>query len=156
LKRQIIASIAALSLFSTPAAIAQTAEVTQNAIAQKNATTFKRGFFVSGEYTTEGTARIIEENGKRYLQFDANFRTRQGPDLFAILHRSRNVISSTKPPAHGIKEGDYIVLSALKSINGQQRYAIPSNIDLSEFNSAGVWCRRFNATFGAANLAVPQ
>ncbi|MFQ3634339.1 MAG: DM13 domain-containing protein [Cyanobacteriota bacterium] len=112
----------------------------------------KSGTFVSGEHPTQGTAQIVTENGQRFLEFGNDFRTDSGPDLTVILHRSGDVIGSTTPPAYAIREGDYVVLAALQRTQGAQRYAIPSNVNLDEFNSTAVWCRRFNATFGAAGL----
>jgi hypothetical protein len=113
----------------------------------------KSGTFVSGEHPTQGTAQIVTENGQRFLEFGNDFRTNSGPDLTVILHRSADVIGSTTPPAYAIREGDYVVLAELQRVQGTQRYAIPASVNLNEFNSAAVWCRRFNATFGAASLS---
>ncbi|GAB4148169.1 MAG: hypothetical protein Fur0046_26640 [Cyanobacteria bacterium J069] len=117
-------------------------------------TVVKSGTFVSGEHPTQGTARIVTEGGQRFLEFGENFRTDSGPDLTVILHRSADVIGSTTPPAYAIREGDYVVLAELQQTQGAQRYAIPDSVNLDDFNSAAVWCRRFNATFGAAGLSV--
>lgn len=116
-------------------------------------TILKSGTFVSGEHPTQGAARIVEEGGQRFLEFGDDFRTDSGPDLTVILHRSADVIGSTTPPAYAIREGDYVVLAELQQVQGSQRYAIPASLNLNEFNSVAVWCRRFNATFGAAGLS---
>ena len=63
-----------------------------------------------------------------------------------------DVIGSTKPPAYPITEGEYVVLASLQEYSGAQSYEIPENINLEEFQSAAIWCRKFNATFGAAKL----
>ena len=76
-----------------------------------------------------------------------------GPDLVVVLHRSNNVLGSTKPPSYPLKEGEYIVLAPLQKFNGTQSYAIPSNVNLKDFQSAVIWCRKFNATFGAASFS---
>jgi len=113
----------------------------------------KSGNFQSGEHPTQGKARIVTQNGKSYLELDRGFKTSNlGPDLVVALHRSNNVLSSTQPPAYPLKEGDYIVLAPLQKFNGAQRYAIPANVNLANFQSAVIWCRQFNATFGAAAL----
>jgi hypothetical protein len=117
-------------------------------------TTIKSGVFVSGEHPTEGTARIVTKNGKRYLELDQGFKTSElGPDLVVILHRSNNVIGSTRPPAYPLKKGDYLVLAPLKKFSGAQSYSIPEAISLNDYKSAGIWCRKFNATFGAAQFS---
>lgn len=105
------------------------------------------GSFVTVEqdHPTVGTARIISENGKRYLEFDSEFTTAQGPDVQVILHRGGSI------PVN-LNEGDYVTLAALQQFGGTQRYAIPDDIDTSQFKSVGIWCREFNVTFGYAAL----
>lgn len=106
----------------------------------------KSGSFVKAEHNTTGTARIITENGKNFLELDQNFKTDNGPDLFVILHRQE------KLPISGIKKQDYITLGSLQKVSGAQRYAIPDNVKIADFASAAIWCRLFNATFGYAAL----
>lgn len=111
----------------------------------------KSGSFVSGEHSTQGIARIVLKNGKPSLELDQSFKTsNQGPDLVVILHRSGNVLSSTKPPSYPIKQSDYVILASLKKFSGAQSYSIPKNINLADYKSAAIWCRKFNATFGVA------
>jgi hypothetical protein len=120
----------------------------------KQSTASKTGTFVSGEHTTQGTASITTKNGQSFIELDKSFKTSSsGPDLVVILHRSSNVIGSTKPPAYPLKKGDYIILGRLQKFSGAQSYAIPKNINLADYKSAAIWCRKFNATFGAATLS---
>ena len=109
-------------------------------------TSLKTGTFVASEHPTAGTARIITENGKRYLEFDAAFMTDAGPDLFVLLHQQATPQTYTPQ--------DYLSLGRLQQTNGMQRYAIPDDTDLSQFQSAVIWCRQFNATFGFAAFWV--
>jgi hypothetical protein len=111
----------------------------------------KSGTFVSGEHPTQGTARIVMKDGKPYLDLDKSFKTSdKGPDLVVILHRSDNVLGSTKPPSYPIQQSDYVILAPLQKFSGPQSYPIPDNINLADYKSAGIWCRQFNATFGVA------
>ncbi|HZG40578.1 MAG TPA: DM13 domain-containing protein [Nodosilinea sp.] len=113
----------------------------------------KSGSFVSGEHDTSGVARIINNGGQFVLELDETFQTSSmGPDLVVVLHQSGDVIGSTEPPAFPLREGDYVVLAELESFSGIQRYAIPADVNLDDYRSAAIWCRRFNATFGAATL----
>ncbi|AFZ02249.1 DM13 domain-containing protein [Calothrix sp. PCC 6303] len=110
--------------------------------------------FVSGEHKTQGTAKIVTKNGKSFLELDKSFKTsNSGPDLVIVLHRSDNVIGSTKPPYYSLKKGDYVLISPLKKFSGDQSYAISDKINLADYKSAVIWCRKFNATFGAAKLS---
>ncbi|TFI53609.1 electron transfer protein with DM13 domain protein [Mastigocladus laminosus UU774] len=131
----------------------QTEAVVQLTKSQVSTVT-KSGNFVSGEHTTQGTARITTKNGKSFLELDQSFKTsNMGPELVVILHRSDNVIGSTKPPSYSLKKGDYVILGRLQKFSGGQSYVIPDNINLAEYKSAVIWCRKFNATFGAAKLS---
>ncbi len=113
----------------------------------------KSGTFVSGEKNTSGTARIISSDGQLFVELDETFQTSSmGPDLVVVLHQSEDVIGSAEPPAFPLQEGSYVSLGELESFSGAQRYAIAADIDLDAYPSVVIWCRRFNATFGAASL----
>ncbi len=117
------------------------------------ATTLKSGTFVGAEHPTRGGASIITKNGRSFLQLDSAFKTSsQGPDLVVALHRSGDVLGMSKAPNYPLKGGSYVVLAPLKKYNGAQTYAIPANINLANYRSAVIWCRKFNATFGVARF----
>ena len=105
------------------------------------------GRFVTTEqdHPTNGTAKIVEKNGKRYLEFSKGFTTARGPKVRVVLHRK-----STVPV--NLKEENYVTLANLKSFDGAQRYEIPANFDLDDFKSVAIWCEEFNVTFGFARL----
>jgi hypothetical protein len=46
-------------------------------------------------------------------------------------------------------------LGALKGNLGSSNYEIPANVDLSSFETAVIWCRRFSVGFGVAPLDPP-
>ena len=51
-------------------------------VAQSQPVAILAGTFIAGEKPTTGSARIVTENGHRYLEIDAAFSTSdQGPDL---------------------------------------------------------------------------
>ncbi|MGD1854598.1 MAG: DM13 domain-containing protein [Leptolyngbyaceae cyanobacterium] len=93
---------------------------------------------------TAGGATIVEEDGKRYLEFDENFSTETGPDLFVLLHKEAT------PESYSSDK--FVNLGDLQSISGSQRYEIPEDIDIEDFASAVIWCREFNVTFGFAAI----
>jgi len=100
---------------------------------------------VDQSHPTLGTATIVETGGQRYLEFSSNFTTAEGPAVEVILHQGDTV------PVN-IAEGTYITLAPLQSFDGAQRYAIPNDVDISAFESVGIWCRQFNVTFGYADI----
>ncbi len=123
------------------------------ALDSESSQVLKTGMFASGEHPTQGAVRLVSQDGKFFLELDQAFTTSSnGPDLVVILHRSSDVLGSTQPPAFPIQEGEYVVLAPLEKFSGAQRYAIPDTVDLADYASAAIWCRQFNATFGAALL----
>jgi hypothetical protein len=97
------------------------------------------------DHQTTGTVTILEENGRKYLEFDEDFTTANGPDVQVILYRDNSI------PVN-IEEADYIALSPLESFSGQQRYLIPEEVNLKEYQAVGIWCQQFNVTFAYAAL----
>ncbi len=133
------------SLASLLASVRQSAQQPVRQSAQQPMQAANMGApFVSVSHPTSGSARIVEMNAQRYLELDAAFQSDDGPDLFVLLHRE------AVPESY--REEDYVNLGRLQQIAGSQRYAIPADIDLETINSAVIWCRDFNVTFGYATL----
>ena len=126
---------------------AQAIKATQTTVAAKPSSLLASGSFVTTEqdHPTKGIAKIVNVNGKRYLEFNRAFTTASGPKVKVVLHR-RNTVPVK------LRARDYITLSALKSFNGAQRYAIPDNVKLNNYKSVAIWCERLNVTFGYAKL----
>ena len=133
--------------FALNAQPAQAIKATQTTVAAKPSSLLASGSFVTTEqdHPTKGIAKIVNINGKRYLEFNRGFTTASGPKVKVVLHR-RNTVPVK------LRARDYITLSALKSFNGAQRYAIPDNVNLNNYQSVAIWCQRFNVTFGYARL----
>ena len=92
-----------------------------------------------------GRALIIEvEPGGHILRVE-DFSVRNGPDLFVYLSRNPD----------GWEE-DAVNLGDLKATDGAFNYEIPADVDISEFRSAVVWCKRFAVLFGHATLEVVE
>jgi hypothetical protein len=49
---------------------------------------------------------------------------------------------------------DSVSLGKLKANNGNQNYNIPSQTDLTKYNTVLIWCRPFSVLFGSAELAL--
>ena len=100
---------------------------------------------VEQEKETTGTASVVTENGQTYIVFDDAFDTARGPDVQVVLHTGATVPVS-------IDEADYVTLATLQSFEGGQRYLVPANIDVNDYQTVAIWCREFNVTFGYAPL----
>ncbi len=142
--------IASFVLFSSVGSVIVNSRIAEaspvrTTIAAKPKSIIASGNFVKAEKATTGKAKIVNINGKRYLEFDKTFSSGEGPDVKVILHRNSSI-------PQNIKQGDYLTLAPIKSFRGAQRYAIPDNVNLANYKSIGIWCEEFNATFGYATL----
>ncbi len=102
------------------------------------------GNFVAAEHPTAGGASVVMQGGKQYLMLDQQFKSDSGPDLYVLLHRE------AMPKTYAA--ADYVNLGKLKQVQGSQMYEIPAGMDAAAYQSAVIWCQKFNATFGYAML----
>ena len=92
-----------------------------------------------------GAAQLIETAPGRYTLRFENFSVRNGPDLFVYL----------SPYEDGYGDGA-VNLGELKATDGAFNYEVPAEVDVSQFRSAIVWCKRFSVLFAAAPLEEIQ
>lgn len=104
------------------------------------------GSFVSREHHTAGTARVLVlADGRRVVRLEA-LDTSNGPDLYVYLSSNR---------AHGPADAfddEYVSLGRLKANHGDQNYELPADAAIDRLATVVIWCDRFNAVFGAADL----
>jgi len=134
-----IVSLSAGTFVKPPAVRAEPASASVSAASPSVA-------FVSADpqNPTQGIARIVTEDGQRYLELDDSFQTSDAPDLFVVIHRSE------KPESY--ERGEYLNLGRLRRLSGTQRYPIANSINLADYGSVVIWCKEFNVTMGYANL----
>ncbi len=105
------------------------------------------GTFVSREHETVGTARVVRLPDGQVIVRLEGFETSNGPALFVYLSQN---------PADGAEaafDDAAVDLGALKGNIGDQNYVVPEGVDATGFTSVVIWCDRFDAAFGAADLA---
>ncbi len=98
-----------------------------------------------------GTGRVLFvelPDGSRFVRFE-DLDVTNGPDLVVILSPSPLV-----DDRDAYDDGDFVSLGELKGNQGNQNYEIPPEVDLTEFGSVAIWCRRFNYTFTAAPIEL--
>jgi hypothetical protein len=109
--------------------------------------TILSGTFYNVAHDGSGSASIVEKpDGSRVLRF-TNFSVTNGPVLEVWL----SAAAMPKDNA-AISNAAYLSLGALKSVTGDQEYAIPANANLSGFQSVTVWCVQFSVNFASAAL----
>ena len=112
--------------------------------------TLSMGEFRSLEHETSGVASVVElEDGSRFLRIE-DLDTSSGPDLRVYLSAA-----PANSPEDALDDA-FIDLGGLKGNQGNQNYEIPSSVNLNDFESVSIWCRRFSAGFGVAPLTVLQ
>jgi hypothetical protein len=145
----LILTIATISIQATPSSASPRRQSAQDVATQIVVKSPMVGRFITQEKSTTGTARIVQENGHNYLEFDADFSTNdQGPDLHVLLDQS-----SQAPQSYNAKASHrYVNLGKIEKFSGRQRYPIPDGVNIANYKSAVIWCRMANATFGYAPL----
>jgi hypothetical protein len=105
--------------------------------------TLRTGSFVGvgdGIHDAKGMAKIISlQDGSNILRLE-NLQVTNGPDLYVYLATDKSA-------------SDFVSLGKLKANNGNQNYNIPSQTDLTKYDTALIWCRPFSVLFGSAELA---
>jgi hypothetical protein len=101
------------------------------------------GEFVAKAHPTEGTASVVDTPDGAFLTL-TDFVTDPGPDLKVYW----------VPSGTDVEDG--IDLGALKGNKGDQQYALPGSVDVSDVadSSVVIWCRAFSVSFGSAALSA--
>lgn len=111
-----------------------------------------QGELISHEHATTGTARIVRNpDGSRILEL-VNLDTSNGPDLRVWL--TDQPVIDGRDGWHVFDDGAWVELGRLKGNQGNQGYEIPAEVDLADYSSVSIWCKRFSVSFGAAELSV--
>ncbi|MEO0433372.1 MAG: DM13 domain-containing protein [Cyanobacteria bacterium J06656_5] len=152
MKNLLSTGLSALMLTAVVVPLAQTVSIGDALAVTPSITRAAKTLLTSGQFVTvdqakdtTGSARIVEKDGQRILEFDGAFDTARGPDVQVVLYRGDSVPVS-------IDESDYIVVGDLKSFEGSQGYVLPADINLEDYGSVAIWCAEFNVTFGYAAL----
>ncbi|MGN9812080.1 DM13 domain-containing protein [Micromonospora sp. BQ11] len=108
------------------------------------------GAFVTHEYATSGTARIVRTPDGRHRLELVGLDTSNGPDLRVWL--TDQPVRSGTAGWRVFDDGRWVELGRLKGNRGDQAYDIPADVDLADLTSVSIWCKRFAVSFGAAPL----
>jgi hypothetical protein len=109
-----------------------------------------RSEWISLGHPGTGTVLVYRQpDGSHVVRFE-DLEVSNGPDLLVILSASplvddRGAYSAT----------EYVSLGDLKGNKGNQNYMVPAEINLDDYMTVAIWCRRFNYTFNAADIHFP-
>lgn len=117
------------------------ADDTEEASAGEIVTLVSGTFTGLGSYAGGGDAVVLNDGTEqRFLRFEENFETSNGPDLNVYLTVGGDV------------DAGYVDLGDLRGNIGSQNYEIPVGVDLGEFDTVVIWCVRFGVGFAEAPL----
>ncbi|GHF78205.1 DM13 domain-containing protein [Streptomyces filamentosus] len=135
---------------TTEAVVPTASGATSPAPAPVGPTTVAEGVFISHEHDTSGTAKVVRlADGTHTLRIE-ELDTSNGPDLRVVL--SDAPVVEGKAGWHVFDDGRHVTLAKLKGNKGDQNYALPADVDWSQYTSLSIWCDRFDVSFGAAAL----
>jgi hypothetical protein len=114
-------------------------------------TVLTTGRFHSVSHATSGVATIHQlGDGKRFVRF-TTFETSNGPDVRVYLVAAKDATDNET-----VTRAGFVDLGAMKGNKGDQNYEVPTNIDLGQYQSVTIWCRRFGVNFATAPLTPPK
>ena len=114
-------------------------------------TVLTTGRFHSVSHETSGVATIHQlGDGKRLVRF-TTFETSNGPDVRVYLVAAQDATDNET-----VTRAGFVDLGAMKGNKGDQNYEVATNIDLSQYQSVTIWCRRFGVNFATAPLTPPN
>lgn len=103
--------------------------------------------FVNKERKITGNWSLKQEGENIYIVFHSNFKTKSGPDLKVFI--STQDISNTNGKN---ANKNALLLKDLSSNKGEQKYLIPSNIDLSQYKCVLIHCVKYAKLWGGGKL----
>lgn len=106
-----------------------------------------QGTWTAKGFAIEGQWKIVDDGGKRFVELDEGFRTKNAPDLKIFLSpKPLGQITSANATQQAV------LVAELTSHRGAQRYAIPAGTDLSQFRSLIIHCEKYSKLWGGAAL----
>lgn len=103
--------------------------------------------FFKKKYRIKGTWSLVERDGKNFITFSDDFKTKNGPDLKIFLSPT----SADNVKGKNAIDGS-LNIGALKSNKGAQEYEIPAGTDLTQFSTVLVHCEAYSILWGGGTL----
>ena len=143
------------SIFMLGFALAMTAPIiaTAPAYAQSSytgeaaATATDGQSFFKKKYKIKGSWSLVERDGKTFVSFSDDFKTKKGPDLKVFLSPKAAADVNGKNAVEGS-----LLLSKLNSNKGAQEYEIPAGTDLSQYETVLVHCEAYSILWGGGSI----
>jgi len=97
----------------------------------------------------QGRAAVYHlADGTRLLRLE-DFNVTNGPDLYVYLSASANPRT-----ARDFSAAPSVNLARLKGNVGNQNYSLPADLDLADFQSVVIYCKKYNVIISTAALST--
>jgi len=113
-------------------------------------TTLTEGAWTKGGYEIEGSWSIVESDEGRFVVLADDFATRKAPDLKIFLSPRK---LSELGNRNATSESAFV--AALERNRGGQRYRLPAEVDLADYQTILIHCEKFSKYWGGAPLNTP-
>lgn len=97
----------------------------------------------AGEFqgqNSQGMAKLKFENGVLKLFTSSNFGVSNAPDLRIYLTNNANNVTGA------------VEIATLNIRSGAQSWVVPTNVNITQYRYAMVWCKQFGGNYGRADL----
>ena len=106
--------------------------------------------WISLGHPGSGTVLVYRQpDGSHVVRFE-DLEVSNGPDLLVILSAAPLV-----DDRNAYSQVEYLSLGDLKGNIGNQNYVVPAEVNLDDYQTVAIWCRRFDYTFNAADIHSP-
>jgi hypothetical protein len=85
----------------------------------------------------------------RTVFLEGDFEVGPGPAFHVYLVPKKEIRRSAD-----VTGSMFVDLGPLRAFKGSQRYAVPSGVDVTQFDSVVVWCREFSVLISPADLRL--
>lgn len=133
-----------LSLFIASLGVLQSAVAADGVVASG---TLSADFSSWGKASLAGDWKIIEKDGKRFIELADNFKAKEGPDVEIFLSPK----PSTAITGDNATEGS-VFIKIIKNFEGKDQIEIPANIDISQYKSLVFHCKEYSKLWGVSPL----
>ncbi len=105
------------------------------------------GTWTKKNYSIEGSWSIVTTDEGQFLELDEKFKTRNAPDLKLFLSPLAAGDVTNKNAVAGSK-----LIAPLRKNKGAQRYKIPADTDLDDYQSLIIHCEKYSKLWGVSEL----
>jgi Electron transfer DM13 len=99
--------------------------------------------------STKGRYEIVERADGLFIRFSANFKTPKPPEPLRILLSPRRTADASNKNA----EAGAVFVALLQRTKGSQEYRLPDGIDLSDYRSVHLNCKKYTKLWSTAPLS---